>query len=79
MHLLMSLREVFQPNITRIIIASVLMIPFVYLITLKDKGEEEEVTNDATSRSEMYHSLYSQLVTNEEKPVVEMKQSDLAV
>lgn len=82
MHIINLLQEALSSGIIRLIIAAILLVPFIYLITMKDESDEEEVAvNAVPSRSDMYHALYSQLLDKEEQTpaVVEMKQSDLAV
>jgi hypothetical protein len=81
MQTIISLQQALHPGIVRIIIAAILFIPFIYLITLKSETEEEEeiIQNDIPSRGELYQAMYSQLAKKEERPVIQMKQSDLAV
>jgi hypothetical protein len=80
MQTVINLQQALHPGILRIIIAAILFIPFIYLITLKSESEEEEIIkNDFPSRSELYQAMYTQLIKKDEIPVVQMKQSDLAV
>lgn len=80
MHILNLLQEALSSGIIRLIIAAILLIPFIYLITLKEATDEEELLqSDVPSRSELYQSMYNQLAKKEEMPVVQMEQSDLAV
>jgi hypothetical protein len=79
MQTVIHLGQVFHPDIIRIIFAAILFIPFIYLLTLKEEKEEEIVKHETTpTRSELYQAMYSQLAS-EAKPIVEMKQADLAV
>ena len=79
MHIINLLREALSSGIVRIIIAAILLIPFIYLITMKDESEEEFAENQSPSRNELYKAMNAQLAKKEERPVVQMEQSDLAV
>ena len=79
MHIINLLQEALSSGIIRLIIAAILLVPFIYLITLKDESGEEEIAQSNPSRSELYQGMYGELAKKEEMPVVQMKQSDLAV
>ena len=79
MHIITLLQEALSSGIIRLIIAAILLVPFIYLITLKDESEEEVAVESVPSRSEFYKAMNGQLAIKEERPVVQMEQSDLAV